>query len=75
MWAYLLLSRHSLSSRSLGSTHSASKAISASAQGVEVMALNGVEVKQAFGLERGRSVLTRVGFILLLSMDSLKEEK
>lgn len=36
--------------------------------------LNGVEVKQAFGLERGRSVLTRVGFILLF-IGPLKEEK
>lgn len=35
--------------------------------------LNGVEVKQVFGLECGRSALTGVGFILLDGLDALKD--
>jgi len=36
--------------------------------------LNGVEVKQAFGLEWGRSALTGVGLILLDGLDTLEDE-
>lgn len=42
--------------------------------GVEGL-LNGVEVKQVFGLDCGRSALTGVGFILLDGLDALKENK
>lgn len=35
--------------------------------------LNGVDVKQVFGLECGRSPLTGVGFILRDGTDALKE--
>lgn len=37
--------------------------------------LNGVDVKQVFGLECGRSPLTGVGFILRDGPDALKEEQ
>lgn len=37
--------------------------------------LNGVEVKQVFGLERGRSALTGVGFILLVGLDALRNNR
>lgn len=37
--------------------------------------LNGVEVKQVFGLEWGRSTLTGVGFILLEGLDALKRNR
>lgn len=36
--------------------------------------LNGVDVKQVFGLECGRSPLTGVGFILRDGTDALKEQ-
>lgn len=36
--------------------------------------LNGVEVKQVFGFECGRSALTGVGLILLDGLDALKEK-
>ncbi len=42
--------------------------------GVEGL-VNGVEVKQVFGLECGRSALTGVGFILLDGLDALKDNK
>lgn len=35
----------------------------------------GVDVKQVFGLEWGRSALTGVGFILLEGLDALKKKK
>lgn len=36
--------------------------------------LNGVDVKQVFGLECGRSALTGVGFILLDGLDGLMDK-
>lgn len=36
--------------------------------------VNGVDVKQVFGLERGRSALTGVGFILLDGLDVLENK-
>lgn len=37
--------------------------------------LNGVDVKQVFGLECGRSALTGVGFILLDGLDALRNNR
>lgn len=45
---------------------------SAPNEGLGVL-LNGVEVKQVFGLECGRSALTGVGFILLDGLAPLKK--
>lgn len=76
MCTYFSLFSSSLSSCKLRGLPAATDPSSASTAngGVEGL-LNGVEVKQVFGLECGRSALTGVGFILLDGLGALKDYK
>lgn len=76
MFTHFSLLRSSLSSCRLGGLPTVIGPSSASAinEGPED-SLNGVEVKQVFGLECGRSALTGVGLILLDGLDALKDNR
>lgn len=73
MRPYFSLFSSSLSSCKLSGLRTNTDPSSASTDGGVDGLLNGVEVKQVFGLEWGRSTLTGVGFILLEGLDALKE--
>lgn len=70
---YFSLFSSSLSSCKLSGLCTNIEPSSASTDGGVDGLLNGVEVKQDFGLEWGRSTLTGVGFILLEGLDALKK--
>lgn len=72
--AYFSLFSSSLSSCRLSRLLPITDPSSGSTDGVVDGLLNGVDVKQVFGLECGRSPLTGVGFILRDGTDALKEE-
>lgn len=76
-WARFVFSllSNSLSSCRLRGLPAVIKPSSASTPGGGLVGLlNGVDVKQVFGLECGRSVLTGVGFILLVGLDAAGEK-
>lgn len=73
---YFSLLRSSLSSCRLRGLPTAIEPSTASSPGGGVDGLlNGVDVKQVFGLECGRSALTGVGFIRLDGLDALKDKQ
>lgn len=76
MFVYFSLLSNSLSSCKLKGLPTLIDPSSTSAPiGGLLSLVNGVDVKQVFGLERGRSALTGVGFILLDGLDILKNQK
>lgn len=73
MSTYFSLFNSSLSSCRLSGLLTVTDPSSASTDGGVDGLLNGVEVKQVFGLECGRSAPTGVGFILLEGLEALNE--
>lgn len=71
---YFSLLRRSRSSCRLSGLHGITNPLCESADGGKADLWKGVEVKQVFGLEWGRSALTGVGFILLEGLDALRKE-
>lgn len=74
MCTYFSLFRSSLSSCRLSGLPAVidPSSVSTAKEGL-LDSLNGVEVKQVFGLECGRSALTGVGFILRDGLDALRD--
>ena len=76
MCTYFSLLSNSLSSCRLRGLPAVIGPSGASTPGVGLEGfLNGVDVKQVFGLECGRSALTGVGFILLDGFDVLEDKQ
>lgn len=75
MRPYFSLLRRSRSSWRLSGLHAIANPLGDTADGGEDGFWKGVDVKQVFGLEWGRSALTGVGFILLDGLDALNGKK